>query len=46
MKAVFQHIITESLKRQFTREGRTLSKEPFGKELKNPKIELGHTPKN
>jgi uncharacterized membrane-anchored protein YitT (DUF2179 family) len=42
MKAVFQYIITESLKRQLTREGRTLSKEQFEKELKNSKIEFGH----
>jgi uncharacterized membrane-anchored protein YitT (DUF2179 family) len=42
MKAVFQYIITESLKRQLTREGRTLSKEQFEKELKNSSIEFGH----
>jgi hypothetical protein len=42
MKAVFQYIITESLKRQLTREGRTLSKEQFEKEVKNSSIEFGH----
>jgi hypothetical protein len=42
MKAVFQHIITESLKRQLTRKGQTLSKEQFEKEVKNSIIEFGH----
>jgi hypothetical protein len=42
MKAVFQYIITKSLKRQLTRKGQTLSKEQFEKELKNSKIEFGH----
>lgn len=42
MKAVFQYIITESLKRQLTRKGQTLSKEQFEKEVKNSKIVFGH----
>ncbi len=42
MKAVFQYIITETLKRQLSRKGQTLTIEEFAKELKNSKIELGH----
>ncbi len=42
MNAVFQYIITETLKRQLSRKGQTLTIEEFAKELKNSKIELGH----
>jgi len=46
MNPIFQYIITETLKRQLSGKGQTLSSGQFAKELKNSKTEPGHVMRN